>query len=210
MVFEIISSCLDSAECDPLTAEQLALRIPREEDRHIELDRLTLGGRQVEPVFFIGGCDVRLLENALRTDDDVLQVEVNIGERGEQFLIELCRALFAVPAGSRVEDGVNTILGQRCHQAEDVAGILGGGMRDPQPPDGAVIFRVRLEADLFDNCRAGPAFFRVCFCFHPDQPFINTVLPVNDIDDMFPQTSLRVDVPPVEHRRSVLPAMEWG
>ena len=67
---------------------------------------------------------VRFLADALRPDDDVGQLEVDVRERAEQAAVEARRALMAFPDMACADDLVDAVVGQRREQAGDVALVL--------------------------------------------------------------------------------------
>jgi hypothetical protein len=68
--------------------------------------------------------DDRLLDDALRPDDDVLQLEDDVGERGQELRVEARGAVVPVPGDVVGVDRVDAVLGQRREQALDRAVVL--------------------------------------------------------------------------------------
>jgi hypothetical protein len=60
----------------------------------------------------VGGGDSRFLADALRADHDVVEVEVDVGKRGQQLGVEPRRALVTFPAGVGAGDRVDAVLGK--------------------------------------------------------------------------------------------------
>ena len=90
-------------------------------------------------------------KNSLWPDDNMLQVEMNVRERGEQLLIKARGAFLAVPAHIVIRDRINAIFGERCHQTRNVTRIFSNGMIDPQLADGLVLIRIGFTTQLFDD-----------------------------------------------------------
>lgn len=80
-------------EPDPLAIELFLFQIPGEENQHAELDLLAGGRRKVQPVTLVSSRYLRLFKHSLWTDDDMLQLEMNVGKRVKHFGIELSRTL---------------------------------------------------------------------------------------------------------------------
>jgi len=121
-----------------LAAEQPLLRIPGEEDDDPELDRLARG-LVVEPVLFVRTGDVSRLADALRADDDVSQLEVDVRECAKQASVEARRALVAVPDMLGPDDLVDAVLGQRGEEPGQVSPLLGLRMLLPELANGVVV-----------------------------------------------------------------------
>src|SRR4051794_28121241 len=71
---------LDPADEDLLAAEEPPLLVPREPDEDLPLEPV-VARLDPEPRRLVRRGDVRLLDDALRPDDDVGEVELDVGER---------------------------------------------------------------------------------------------------------------------------------
>src|SRR6266699_2064691 len=69
-------------EKDALTSELAPLLIPRKKDDDAKFDLLSRRGTR-KPFAFVRSVDACLFANALRPDDDRLQIEVDVGKGGE-------------------------------------------------------------------------------------------------------------------------------
>src|SRR5713226_4993886 len=74
-------------EKDALTGELAPFRIPREEDDDAKVDLLSRRGAR-QPFAFVRAVDACLFANALRSDDDRLKIEVDVGKRGKQLHVK--------------------------------------------------------------------------------------------------------------------------
>ena len=91
----------------------------------------------------------RLLADSLRADDDVGQLEVDVGKRGQEPGVEPGRALVALPPVRRACDLVDAVLGQRREEAGDVAVVLGDRVLLPELADRLDLGRVDLPFQQF-------------------------------------------------------------
>ena len=131
-----------------------ASRIPREEDRVPPLE--VLSRRLVlEPASLVRRRDARLLAHALRPDDDVLEVEVDVRERREELGVEARGALVALPARARAHDLVDAVLRQRRDEARQVAVVLGDRVRLPELADLRVLVDVDGAAEELEDAIGG-------------------------------------------------------
>jgi cobalt-zinc-cadmium efflux system protein len=106
-----------------LAAEEAPLAVPGEEDHDPELDPLA-ARLPVQPALLVRGRHLCLLDDTLRTDDDVGEVEVDVGEGGEEPGIEARRAVVSLPALRRADDLVDAVVRQRGKQAGEVTVVL--------------------------------------------------------------------------------------
>src|SRR6266487_2942013 len=137
-------------DVDLLAFEETPLRIPRKEDDDAE--RHSFARRRVtDPLRFESACHARLLADALRADDDVRQVEVNVGECGQQLQVEARRSVVALPAVAGLHELVDAVLGQRRDQSRKVAVVLRDRVSLPQFADLVVLPRRELTADEVDD-----------------------------------------------------------
>jgi hypothetical protein len=84
-----------------------------------------------------------VLAHALRPDHDVVQVEVDVRERGEELGVEPRRPLVALPARAGARDRVDAVLRQRGQEARQVPVVLGDGVDLPELADRLVLVGVR-------------------------------------------------------------------
>src|SRR5881227_2653969 len=99
---------LEHRHVDLLASEEPSLGIPREPDHDLPLERLA-GGRRAEPGGGLRRGDVGLLADALRPDDDVGQVEVDVRKRGQELRVEARSALVPLPAVTGLDELVHAI-----------------------------------------------------------------------------------------------------
>jgi hypothetical protein len=121
-------------------------------DEHRELDPLSRGG-QVQPVGPVGSRHTRLLMDALRADDDVLEREVDVGKGREKLRIEVGGARVAVPLVVPGLHLVHAIVRQRGHEAGEVARVLGDRVPLPQLADLDVFGRIHITFELLADLR---------------------------------------------------------
>ena len=131
-------------DVDLLAPKQPPLPIPREEDHDRELDPLA-ARLEVQPLLLVRPGHPRLLDDALRPDDDVGQAEVDVGEGREQAKVEPRRALVPLPALGPADDLVDAVVRQRGEESADVAVVLGLRVLLPELVDGLDLSRVDLE-----------------------------------------------------------------
>jgi cobalt-zinc-cadmium efflux system protein len=127
-----------------LAAEQAPLSIPREEDHDGELDPLA-ARFEVQPLLFVRPRHASLLDDSLRPDDDVGQVEVDVGERRKQAQVEPRRPLVPLPALGPADDLVDAVVRQGREEAPDVSIVLGLRVLLPELVDRVHLDRVDLE-----------------------------------------------------------------
>jgi cobalt-zinc-cadmium efflux system protein len=127
-----------------LAAEELPLPVPGEEDDDVELDALAALFPS-EPLPFVRRRDMSLLADALRPDDDVGQLEVDVRKRGQQPRVEPRRASMPFPNLGLADDPVDAVVRQRGEEAADVAVVLGDRVLFPELVDGLHLGRVHLE-----------------------------------------------------------------
>src|SRR6266545_852203 len=109
-------------DVDLLAPEQPAGGIPREEDHHAP--RQGCSGRLVlQPARSVRTGHARFLADALRADDDVREIEVDVRESGEQLRVEARRAPMSLPAMSRLRELVDAVLGERGDEPGQVARV---------------------------------------------------------------------------------------
>jgi cobalt-zinc-cadmium efflux system protein len=137
-----------------LAAEEALLPVPREEDHHPELDPLA-ARLPVEPALLLRGGHLCLLDDPLRADDDVGEVEMDVGKGGKEPGIEARRAFVSFPTLGRADDVVDAVVGQRGEQADDVAVVLGDRVLFPELVDRIDLDGVDLQlhqlADIHDR-----------------------------------------------------------
>src|SRR5437588_3720869 len=133
-----------------LASEESLVGIPREEDGHAELDRLA-GRGVLQPIRLVSGRHVGFLADALRADDDVDEVEVDVGESAEQACVEARRALVSLPAVVAAGDLVDAVVRERGEEAGDVALFLGLRMALPELADLVVLVGVDWAAEQLPN-----------------------------------------------------------
>jgi cobalt-zinc-cadmium efflux system protein len=88
---------------------------------------------------------LRLLADALRADDDVRELEVDVGERGQEGRIEPHSARMALPALVGADDLVDAVVGQRREKARNVALVLRDRVLLPELVDRLYLGRLDLE-----------------------------------------------------------------
>src|SRR2546425_3037984 len=128
---------------DALAGESFGAWIPGEVDDDVDLDG-TSGRGLTLPRSALRAAHGRDLDDALRTDHDVLEVEPHVRKRAEEAHIERARAGVAFPALAGGDDLVHAVLGQRGDETGKVASILGLRVIDPETPD----LRVELWCDV--------------------------------------------------------------
>src|SRR6266508_826361 len=128
-----------------LALEQLPSGIPREEDDDAELHALP-ARRVIEPVRLVRPRDPSRLADALRPDDDLGQLEVDVREGREQRSVEAGGTLMPTPDVARADELVDAVIGQRREQPGDVSPVLGEGMTLPELSDLRVLGGVDLAA----------------------------------------------------------------
>jgi cobalt-zinc-cadmium efflux system protein len=137
-----------------LATEEVPLAVPREEDHNPEIDPLA-ARLPVQPALLVCGGHLRLLDDALRADDDVGEVEVDVGEGGEESGVEARRAVVSLPALWGADDLVDAVVGQRGKQAGDVTVVLGDRVLLPELIDRIDLGRIDLQlhqlADVHDG-----------------------------------------------------------
>src|SRR6266545_4910564 len=141
-----LSAWLGHRDPHLLASEQLPSRIPREEDDDAELHALPARG-VIEPVRLVGPRDPSRLADALRPDDDVGQLEVDVRESGEQRSVEAGRPLMPTPDVARADELVDTVVGQSREQPGDVSPVLGKRMTLPELTDLHVLGGIDLAAE---------------------------------------------------------------
>src|SRR5919106_778636 len=114
------TSHLEPLHVDALAPELPRLAVPGEEDDHGELDELA-GRCLPAPLAGVRPGDLRLLADALRPDDDVREVEPDVGKGGQELRVEARRALVPLPPFARLYELVDAVLGQRGDEAREVA-----------------------------------------------------------------------------------------
>src|SRR5439155_24815444 len=119
---------------DPLAGKPVRARIPRKVDHDVELggpaDRgLTLPCAALRPAHR------RDLDDALRADDNVLQVEPHVGKGVQEARVEGARTGVAFPALAGGDDLVHAVSGQRRDEARKVATVFRFRMIDPETSD---------------------------------------------------------------------------
>src|SRR2546425_4607070 len=128
---------------DALTSELAPLLIPRKKDDDVKLDLLPRRGAR-EPLAFVRAVDACLFANALRPDDDRLQIEVDVGKGGERFHVKASRSRVPLPPAAIGQDVINAVGSERRDQSRDVALVLGDRMRLPELAD----LPIKLGRDL--------------------------------------------------------------
>ena len=93
----------------------------------------------------------RLLDDALRPDHDVLQLEQDVREGGQQLGVEGRGALVPVPGDVVGVDGVDAVLGERREQALDRAVVLGLRVLLPELADLVQLGRVRVHPHQLEH-----------------------------------------------------------
>ena len=144
-------SPLFEAEPDPFAAEQSFLRIPREEYYDLELD-LLVGGLETQPIPFVRAGDTRLLNHALRTDDDASEAEIDVRECPQQSLVELGRTLMPLKSAVELRQLVAAV-GRQCRQQPlDITVVLRQRVRFPELADSIVLSGVERSLEQFARC----------------------------------------------------------
>ena len=137
-----------------LAFELPRLRIPGEEDRVAPLE--TLPCRLVlEPAGLMSGRHARLLAHALRADDDVLEIEVDVRKRREELGVEARCAFVTLPARAGSHDLVDAVLRQGRDEPRQVAVVLGDRVRLPELADLRVLVDVDLTAEKPEDSVGG-------------------------------------------------------
>src|SRR2546427_5608903 len=131
---------------DALAREPFRVWIPGEMDDDVELGGAAGPGLTL-PRSALRAAHRRDLDDALRADDDVPEVEPRVGESGEEARVEGARAGVPYPALASRDDLVHAVLGQRGDQPREVAAILSLRVRDPETPDPPVDFRSNFPAE---------------------------------------------------------------
>jgi cobalt-zinc-cadmium efflux system protein len=127
-----------------LAAEEPPLAVPREEDHDAEIDPLS-ARLPVKPLLFVCRGDASLLDDTLRADHDVRELEVDVGERTEQARVEPRRSFVSLPALFLSDDLVDAVVGERREQPRDVPIVLGYRVLLPQLVDSVDLHRVDVE-----------------------------------------------------------------
>jgi len=117
-----------------------------------QVDLLT-GGWQAAPLAAVRPRQARDLDNTLRSNDDVLQVEPNVGKCAQEAQIEGAGAGVALPALAGRHDFVHAVVGQCVEQSLEIAAIFGPRMTDPQALDGLERVGVQLPAEPLADWR---------------------------------------------------------
>ena len=73
-----------------------------------------------------------LFADALRPDDDVGQVEMDVRERRQQTAVEARRAVVPFPAIAGLHELVDTVVGERRDQPRHVPLVLGDRVAFPE------------------------------------------------------------------------------
>src|SRR5262249_30996327 len=120
----------------------------------------------LEPARPVGPAHARLLADTLRSDDDVLEVEVDIREGGEELRVEARRALVPLPAGAGDHQLVHTDLGQRRDEPPDVTVALRDRMRLPELADLRVLVDVDRPPQQLEDAIGGHRLRS----YHPRRP----------------------------------------
>jgi cobalt-zinc-cadmium efflux system protein len=131
-----------------LATEEPTRGIPGEEDDDAELDRFA-ARLEVEPVALVCAGHACLLADALRADDDVGQLEVDVGKGGQEPRVEPGRPLVTLPPVRRACELVDAVVGQRRQEAGDVAVVLGDRVLLPELADCLDLGRVDLPFQQF-------------------------------------------------------------
>src|SRR5439155_5520260 len=126
------------------------LGIPRKED-HDPPRQLLVRRRIVQPAGGVCPGHARLLAEALRSDDDVGQVEVNIGKGGDQLGVKTCRPFVTLPAVAALGELVDAILCQRRDEARQIPIVFGHRVSLPELPDLVVLVRHGVAPDPLDD-----------------------------------------------------------
>jgi hypothetical protein len=111
----------------------------------------------LEPTRLVRPRDDRLLAHALGADDDVVEVEVDIGEGGQELRVEARGALMTLPARTGAHDLVHAVLGQRRDEPRKVAVVLGDRVGLPELPDLRVLVDVDGATEKLEDAVAGHA-----------------------------------------------------
>src|SRR5712691_359057 len=130
-------------EKDALTSELAPLLIPRKKDDDAKFDLLSRRGTR-KPFAFVCSANARLFANALRPDDDRLQIEVDVGKRREELHVKPRRSGVSLPPTAIGKHFINTVWSERRDQSRDVALVLGDRMRLPELAD----LPIKLGRDL--------------------------------------------------------------
>ena len=135
---------------DPFAFEQAPLGVPREEDDDAP-GVMRTGRLEAEPFRLERSGDARLFADALRPDDDVRQVEVDVRKRRQQLGVEARRAFVMFPTVTCLDELVEAIVGQRRDQSRQIAVVLGDRVPLPQLADLVVELGRDLAAEQFDD-----------------------------------------------------------
>src|SRR5207249_9324458 len=130
-----------------------------EEDGVSPLEPRT-GGLVLEPATLVRGGHPRLLAHALRSDDDVFEVEVDVRKGGQELGVEASRALVSFPAGARSPDLVDAVVGQRRDESRQVTVVLGDRVRLPELADVCVFVLLHRPAEELEDALARHGSFR--------------------------------------------------
>src|SRR5882724_10104157 len=170
--------CIDP---DFLTGKLPGRRVPRKENEHVRAHWFARRRRSVPRAELCAG-QLRRFEHALRTDDDLREVELHVRERAEERRVEMARPLVALPPLAGRDDFINTVRGQCGDKAIEVAAILSLGVVNPKAADGLMEFRRCVPAQpIHDRRWRGPGFsvWRIWVCrwlIHKQADVLNTAL----------------------------------
>src|SRR6266545_721314 len=143
---------------DALAAELAYAGIPGEMDHDQRAD-FTTSRLNAAPRTAVRAGHTRDLDDALRPDHDVLQIELHVRECAQERHIEIAGAGMALPALAGRHDLIGAVVGERVDQALEVATILSARVLDPQSPNRLVLLGAGLPVQTFaDRCerhRAG-------------------------------------------------------
>src|SRR5439155_26890641 len=123
--------------------EPFDTRLPRKVDDDVELGG-PAGRRLTLPRSALRAPHGRNLDDALRTDDDVLEVKPHVRKGAEEAHIEGAGAGVPFPPLAGGDDLVHAVLGQCGDETAQVAAVLRLRMIDPETPD----LRVELRCDI--------------------------------------------------------------
>lgn len=135
-------------EVDVLAGEFLGGGVPGEVDHDPAVDGAA-GGTVAGPGASVGATHAGDLDDALGADDDVLQVEGDVGEGAEEGLVEQAGAGVALPVLAGGNDDVDAVFGECGEEAGDVALVFGDGVTQPEAADAAVLVGGYFARELF-------------------------------------------------------------
>src|SRR5579859_3510198 len=114
-------------EVDALAGKFAGGRLPREVDHDQRAD-LTAARLSARPDAAVGTRHPRDLDDSLRPDDDVVEVEAHVRKRAEKGGVEGSRAGVAFPALAGRRNLVDAVLGQGVDETLEIARVFGFGV----------------------------------------------------------------------------------